>query len=111
MGSDLKRDLRMLIEQFSGGRDAYASKVHHKVFPRIVDVLYSNGCKLQRAANIKQRHVEVVFRALAEQGAPYGTWLLVWNQLNSWVCWVGKAGMLAPLESYMTKYQAGCPDR
>ena len=106
MGSDLKRQLRLLIGQFDGDHDSYSYKVHHNVLPRLVDILYERGFKLGRAENLAQRHVDVILRAVFEQGLPQETVRLVWSELGHWARWVRKGHLVLPLEACWQKYHA-----
>jgi hypothetical protein len=104
MGSDLKRQLRLLIAQFDGDLHSYSYKVHHNILPRMVDILYERGFKLRRAENLAQRHVDVIFRAVFEQGLPQETVRLVWSELGHWAWWVRKGHLVLPLDTCWQKY-------
>jgi hypothetical protein len=106
MGSDLKRQLRLLAAQLDGDRHGYCHKVHHNVLPRVVDVLYERGFKLGRAENLARRHFEAIFRALFEQGVSQTTLHVVWCELGHWARWVRKEHLLLPLETYWQQYHA-----
>jgi hypothetical protein len=104
MGSDLKRQLRLLAAQLDGDRGSDSYTVYHSVLPRLVDVLHERGFKLARAENIGHRHIDVIFSAIFEQGVSQGSVRVVWCALGYWLRWTRKEHLLLPLETYWQKY-------
>lgn len=106
MGADLKRQIRMLIDQFGGPYGTRIYDMYHSVLPRVVDILYENGYKISSPKGLKEKHLAVVAKAISQQGLPKPTLDMIWMAMKSWAKWVGKPAMVRPLEAYVA-YEGG----
>ncbi|MDH6147278.1 MULTISPECIES: hypothetical protein [Paraburkholderia] len=105
MGADMKRQIRMLIDQFGGPYGTRIYNMYHNVLPRVVDILYENGYKIASPKGLKEKHVAVIAKAISQQGLPQQTLDMIWMAMKSWAKWVGKPTMVRPIEAYVALYE------
>lgn len=114
MAAELKRQLHELIERYGRVRKkdglvaSYRTiQVHHQVLPRIVDILYQRGFKLEKVENLGSRHVQVLATAIVEMGLSPKSMQSIWTELGYWADWIQKPGLVAPLKSYLKDVAPG----
>jgi integrase len=106
--SALKEQLRELIDVHGQVRvkdrrpaSNRTIQIHHQVLPRIVDLLWGSGFRLERAENLGTRHVEVIAHAMISAQLAPKTMQSIWTELGYWGRWIGKPGLVKPLATYL----------
>jgi hypothetical protein len=99
----------MLIDQYAGPRGTRIHTLYHNVLPRVVDVLYEEGYKIQSPEGLKQKHIVVLSNALIDQALPPPTLDMVWLAVKGWAKWVGKHDLVDFIEN-LAKRQTLSPE-